>query len=60
MAPPRREEVVVLVWKYLEFGACETAIVQLSSLLFIMSDGWGVKKLNTFLREQWSCLITHS
>lgn len=51
----------MLVWKYFEFGACETAIVQLSSLLFIMSDGVESEKkqkLNTFLREQWSCLIS--
>ena len=58
-------EVVVLLWKYLESEAWETAIVQISSLQFIMSDGHGVrrkkkkkKKLNTFLCEQWSCLIT--
>ncbi len=50
--------VFVLLWKYLEFGACETATVQLSSLLFIMSDMWEVKNLNTFLREQWSYLTT--
>lgn len=41
------------------WGLGETAVVQISSLQFIMSDGRGVKKkLNTFLREQWSCLIT--
>lgn len=33
----------MLVGKYLEFGAGETCIVQLSSLLFIMTDGSGVK-----------------
>lgn len=26
-------------------------------MLFIMSDSCGVKRLNTFLREQWTCLF---
>lgn len=47
----------MLVWKYLEFGACQTAIVQLSSLLFITSDGWGVKNSTPFCVSNGAVLL---